>query len=161
MQLELFPELVNDVNITVNVQENVEQRNFEVLLYANNTNDQRDLVIRTDTPEGNVIFSHVNPDQHINVFVDGNVEIRGNLSLTGTLSIAGQIVNIAEMSEKEMYASYNINNTCMVYDVKRNLIFIDDKEIKNYTELGKAITKALRKHQENLMFNDFKEFFNY
>lgn len=159
MQLELFPGYaLTSVEAGIEIAE-VNNNQFEVLLYAANNAAERDLVFRVNSPESNVIFSHVNPDTPINVYIDGDVIINGNLSITGELSVEGEIEYIGQQYEHSV--TYCFNGLEIVYDMKSNLIYANGKETRNSAELGKLLINALRKNQDDLTFNDTKDFFNY
>lgn len=160
MQLELFPEFASQAedNRIELIGNAAIENNFEVLLYANN-NTNRELLIRTDTPEGNVIFSHINPEHSINVYIDGNTTVMGNLSITGDLIIKGKIMHIGV--ENDQMVSYTINDTQLDYDIIKNVLYVNGKENRNFFEIGKTLMKALKKYQDKTAFNDTKDFFNY
>lgn len=171
MQLDLFPGYtLTSPEVKVEIQNEVvevpaaptvaeENNQFEVLLYANNDNARRDLEIRVNSPEGNIVFSHINPEQQINVYIDGDTVVKGNLSITGDLLMNGKITYIG--SEHDNVITYIIGELEIKYDVVKNLIYLDNRETKNYAEIGKMLVNSLRKYQDRLTFNDCKDFFNY
>lgn len=161
MQLELFPGYaLTSVEAGVEiVNAEVENNQFEVLLYAADNAAERDLVFRVNSPESNVIFSHVNPDTPINVYIDGDVIINGNLTITGELSVDGDIDYTGRKNDHSV--TYCFNDLEIVYDISSNLIYANGKETKNCSELGKLLVNALRKNQDDLTFNNMKDFFNY
>lgn len=155
MQFELFPNPFNEPNNQLQpVIDNNHQ--YEILLYANeDSNQSRDLVINTANPEGKVVFLHTDPENDINVFINGNVEIHGNLSITGKLKIKGEVNQINKT------INHIINNLTIQYDVDRNVIMLNGKQVTDYTEIGYMLSKALKVYQEDVSHNDAKKFFNY
>lgn len=160
MQLELFPEYSREFLVE---NERVEENNnFEVLLYANDQ-ASRELHIKVDSPEGNVIFSHLQPDQSINVYIDGNVTVHGNLNITGNLQLGGELSHVSEIQllSESHTVTHQIGSLLIEYDVNSNALYLNGKETRNYFEIGKRVANEFKKFQDDKLYNNCKDFFNY
>jgi hypothetical protein len=164
MQLEIFPEysrnttLVEEQPLQFAIAE-AQNPQFEVLLYANHDTVERDLHIRVNSPESNIIFSHLDPEQDINVYIDGDTVIKGNLTLTGELLVTGKISYINE--ENEHFVTHTIGNLNITYDINKNTVYLNNKQTSNFFEIGKRICNELKKYQEKKIYNKTRDFFNY
>jgi hypothetical protein len=163
MQLDIFSEYSrNTALVEQELQfEIIENHNpqFEVVLYANDQNSERDLHIRVDSPESNIIFSHLNPEQEINVYIDGDTIVNGNLSITGDLKVTGKISYMSE--EQENFVTHNIFGLNVTYDIKTNSVYLNNKKTDNPLEIGKRILSELKKYQDTKVINNTRDFFNY
>ena len=163
MQLDLFPgyaltsgevkvEIENEIRAEITAEPVLafEPNNgYEVLLYATTDNERRDLEIRVNSPEGNVVFSHINPDEQINVYIDGSTVVKGNLSITGDLLMNGKLTFVD--SKHDGYVIHDIAGLVLKYDIFKNA----------FREIGKRVVESFRKMHDDLTFNDAMEFFSY